>query len=171
MSLSTNIDIHEIYDLTQTLSDVYRSLLTINDAVASGQLRDFSTKVELSDTELKIIYNLSFYWQWVEEGRPPSTAHKPPPLQPSILQWIKDKNIHASEVDGRIPSDEQLSWMITRKIHQKGYSGRPMLKKSLQDGKPIIEQMCGIAADAIGMKEIEPDILHVFDGLDKPITI
>ena len=61
MSLKNNIDIHTIFDDVQQLSDVYRSLLVINDAVASGKLKDFTTKVELTDTEIKVIYNLPQY--------------------------------------------------------------------------------------------------------------
>lgn len=166
MSLKSNIDIHEIYDYVQTLSDIYRSLLVINDAVASGKLKDFTTRVDLSDNEIKVIYNLPQYWAWVEEGRPPSTAHRPPALQPSILQWIRDKNIHASAgQDGKVPTDEQLSWAITKSIHKKGYSGRPMLMKSLQDGKPIIDRIVGNAAEAMGKKEIDEDLIHIFDGI------
>ena len=92
--------------------------------------------------------------------------HRPPALQPSILQWIKDKNIHANAgTNGKVPTDEQLSWAITKSIHKKGYSGRPMLKKSLQDGKPIIDRIVQNAAEAMGQKEIDDDLIHVFDGM------
>ena len=165
MSLTADIDIHELYDDVQQLSDVYRSLLVINDAVASGKLKDFTTKVELTDTEIKVIYNLPQYWAWVEEGRPPTTMHRPPALQPSILDWIRQKNIHPNSTNGKVPTDEQLSWAITKSIHKKGYSGRPMLKKSLQDGKPIIDRIVGNAAEAMGQKEIDNDLIDVFDGL------
>lgn len=166
MSLTANIDIHELYDDVQQLSDIYRSLLVVNDAVASGQLKDFSTQVKLTDTTIDVIYNLPEYWHWIEEGRPPSTMHRPPALQPSILQWIKDKNIHPTAgSNGKIPTEEQLSWAITKSIHKKGYSGRPMLKKSLQDGKPIIDRIVRNAAEAMGQKEISDDLVHVFDGI------
>lgn len=167
MALNVNIDVHELYDDVKQLADVYRSLLVINDAVASGKLKDFTTAIDLSGNNIKVIYNLPFYWHWVENGRPPSTTHNPPPLQPSILQWIKDKNIKADGRDGKKPpSDVQLSWMITKSIHEKGYSGRPMLKKSLHDGQPIIERICNKAAEALGKKEIDEDLIHVFDGVE-----
>lgn len=171
MGLASNINLTQVYDLTKQLADLYRNLLVVNDAVATGKLKDFTTAVEVTETELKIIYNLPFYWQWLEDGRPPTTRHNPPPLQPSILDWIREKGIQPKAgKNGKIPTIEQLSWAITRKIHQQGYRGRPMLKESLQSGKPIINDIKNIVADAVGLKEIQPEIVRVFDGL-KTIVI
>jgi hypothetical protein len=166
MGLQSNINLTQVYDLTKQLADLYKSLLVANNAVATGKLKDFTTAVQVSETELKIIYNLPFYWQWLEDGRPPTTRHNPPPLQPSILDWIREKGITPKAgKNGKIPTQTQLSWAITRKIHKDGYRGRPMLKESLQSGKPIINQITNIVADAVGLKEIQPDLIHVFDGM------
>lgn len=165
--LDNNIDITSVWDLADELATVYRNLLVINDAVASGQLKDFAYEVKVEPTKLTVSYKLPKYWKWVEDGRPPSVAHKPPALQPAILQWIRDKGIHAN---GNV-SDEQLSWAITKSIHKKGYSGRPMLYKHLIDGKPVIDKMIELCADAMGQKEIDADLKTCLDGLDKTIKL
>lgn len=166
MGLAKNIDLTQVYDLVKELSDIYRNLLVTNDAVATGKLKDFTTAVQVSETELKIIYNLPFYWKWLEDGRPPTTRHNPPPLQPSILDWIREKGIKPrAGKNGKIPTDVQLSWAITRTIHRKGYRGRPMLRQSILNGKQQINKIIGIVENAVGIKEIAPDLIHVFDGI------
>lgn len=166
MGLDKNVDLTQVYTLVKELSDIYRNLLIVNDAVATGKLKDFTTAVQVSETELKIIYNLPIYWQWLENGRPPTTRHAPPPLQPSILDWIREKGIKPRAAkNGKVPTDVQLSWAITKTIHKQGYKGRPMLKQSLTDGNKQIKQIIGIVENAVGMKEIAPDLIHVFDGI------
>lgn len=167
MGLSAkNVDLTQVYNLTKQLADMYRNLLVTNNAVATGKLKDFTTAVEVTETELKILYNLPFYWEYVEDGRPPTTRHNPPPLQPSILDWIREKGITPrAGKNGKTPTLEQLSWAITKKIHKLGYKGRPMLKQSITDGQQQINEIVNIVADAVGLQEIEPDLIHVFDGL------
>lgn len=172
MSLTKDMDITYVYDLVNTLAQGYRTLLVVNDKVATGKLKDFTTRVEITDDNLKVIYNLPEYWQWVEDGRPPSTMHRPPALQPAILDWIEQRNIvPRAGKDGKIPSNEELSWMITKKIHKAGYKGKPMLKQSLEDGKQVIDNIVYMAAQAVGQREIDEELVHVFDGMDKPINI
>lgn len=166
MGLDKSVNLVQVWNLVKELSDIYRNLLVVNDAVATGKLKDFTTAVQVSETELKIIYNLPLYWQWLEQGRPPTTRHAPPPLQPSILDWIREKGITPrAGKNGKVPTDVQLSWAITRTIHKQGYKGRPMLRQSITDGNKQINEIIGIVQDAVGLKEIEPDLVHVFDGL------
>ena len=165
--LDNNIDITSVWDLADELATVYRNLLVINDAVASGQLKDFAYEVKVEPTKLTVLYKLPKYWKCVENGRPPSLKHKPPALQPAILQWIRDKNI----TPPMGMTEEQFSWAITNSIHEDGYPGRSILYKHLIDGKPVIDKMNRLCADAMGQKEIDADLKTCLDGLDKTIKL
>jgi hypothetical protein len=81
---------------------------------ASGKLAN-SLRYEITDTQL-VIYSEDYIYFSVYGRKPSVNGTKPGKLIDSIKQWIKDKPI-ISDI-----SENQLAYLITRKIHREGSS-------------------------------------------------
>ena len=66
------------------------------------------------------------YWQYVENGR---KSGKFPPLD-KILDWIRVKQILPTEINGKLPTERQLAYLIGRKISEEGTEGTHDLANS-----------------------------------------
>jgi len=65
------------------------------------------------------------YWIWIDEGREPG-ANGPKgstTLSTAIKKWILDKPVTWQTIDGRMPTLDQKTYLITRSIVQKGTAG------------------------------------------------
>ena len=63
--------------------------------------------------------NMNYYWQYLEEGTRP---HWPP--SSAILNWVQIKPvIPRPDGNGRIPTQKQLAFLISRKIAEHGTEG------------------------------------------------
>jgi hypothetical protein len=80
---------------------------------ASGKLAD-SLTYEITDTQLIIKGNDYIYFSIY--GRAPTTKAGSGTVKDKIKQWIKDKGIQ-SDI-----SENQLAYLISRKIHREGNS-------------------------------------------------
>lgn len=117
----------------------YKDNLSNNDHIASGKLRDSITfNVRMEDDYAAITINLEDYWKYIENGRGPGRF--PPPDK--ILQWIRVKNILPTEINGKLPTEKQLAYLIGRKISEKGYKGTEDFKTAKDTVENIfIERM------------------------------
>ncbi len=86
---------------------------------ASGNWeRELETFSEVSETKIRLGFTGSYYTYWLQNGRKPTKkGSEPGKLKDIISQWIKDKGIKAR--DGI--SHESLTFLITRKIHKRGW--------------------------------------------------
>lgn len=117
-----------------------RNNLSDNNSNASFNLyNSFEKIIEIGDDWFSVKISLEDYWKYVEEGTGPS--HKPdargqywPPIKP-LINWVSDKNIQPSypDANGRIPSVEQLPYMIKNKIHNEGTEPHPFFEPAKQD--------------------------------------
>lgn len=114
-------------NLRQTLEECgrefvnrYRSNLSSNGHIATGNLAN-SVNYEIVDNGdvISIELNLADYWQYVEDGR---RSGKFPPLD-KILDWIRVKQILPTEINGKLPTEKQLAYLIGRKIAEEGTEG------------------------------------------------
>lgn len=63
--------------------------------------------------------NMNYYWKYLEEGTRP---HWPP--SSAILNWVQIKPvIPRPDGNGRIPTQKQLAFLISRKIAEHGTEG------------------------------------------------
>lgn len=63
--------------------------------------------------------NMNYYWKYLEEGTRP---HWPP--SSAILNWVQIKPvIPRPDGNGRIPTQRQLAFLISRKIAEHGTEG------------------------------------------------
>ena len=125
----------------QVLEDTYREEIARTGAFASGRLFDsIHHIVTVEDHTIDLSLSLEDYWKWVDEGRGPG---KFPPLQ-KIEEWIRIKPVAPyPDARGRIPSNQQLAFLIGRKIAEEGTEGKHLLDisiESTQDWIALIEE-------------------------------
>ena len=72
----------------------------------------------------KVSVSLAEYWKWVENGRGPGKY--PPPE--AIRRWIEVKPVNISPINGRMPSVEQVGFLIGRKIAEEGTEAQPFFE-------------------------------------------
>lgn len=132
-------------DYADAIRDQYKDNLERDNRRATGQLiSSINTKIVIDGNEYEIQLQLEDYWYYIDEGRKPTTATTPsiPTLQECILDWIRVKQIlpHPDK-NGKLPTEEQLSYMIANKIHREGYEGTHDLEDALYevDYETVIE--------------------------------
>lgn len=141
------------------ISDI-QAKLGSTGANASGKTSR-SLRKELADDELTIFGSEVF--RYVEEGRGPSKkkGSGSEDLYSQIKQWIKDKGITPT---GDI-SDDNLAFLITRKIHNEGTllhrtkTARDIFSSVLNKNR--IESLVKVIADNTRNK-ITSDIVKAF---------
>lgn len=85
-----------------------------------------TAKVELDGETFVGTLSMNDYWKYVEEGTAP---HWPP--RDAILRWVEIKPvIPQPDSRGRIPSPQQLAFLIGRKIARDGTEGTHDLQKT-----------------------------------------
>jgi hypothetical protein len=123
-----NIELTPIESIADRVVDAYRKTLSNEGINASSTLSDTTqVAVEIKNGRLIISLMLQEYWKWVEYGRkygknPPSDA---------ILEWIKVKPVIPNPINGRIPSQKQLAFLIARKIGRDGTQPRHAINKTV----------------------------------------
>lgn len=118
---------------SETLIERYREKLTENQVNATGELSE-TADFRIHETKggnFRIVLLLADYFQYVETGRGPG---KFPPVE-DILDWIEAKPILPKPYtlpSGRqvIPTNEQLAFLIGRKIAEEGIEPRPYMAVS-----------------------------------------
>lgn len=115
------------------LKEEYKSNLIKSDRVASGKLiNTLSYEVKDKNGTYTVSLNLQDYWKWLEGGRPPTQGGGNGDLRRAILQWIKVKPVLPTPINGKLPTPEQLAYLISRKIHREGYKGTNDLRKATE---------------------------------------
>ena len=103
-----------------------RNNLDANQSNASYNLyNSFEKVIEIGEDYFKVSISLADYWQYLEKGRGPG---KFPPVD-KIKEWIEVKPINPTPLsNGKTPSVEQLSFLISRKIANEGTEGKPFFE-------------------------------------------
>lgn len=116
---------------------VYKESLTDSDHIASRDLyNSISTTVEVDGQAYYVRMTLEDYWKYIEEGTRP---HWPPPS--ALLRWIEVKPvIPRPDGRGRIPTPQQLAYLIGRKIAREGTEGTHDLARTVEEVNLQFEQ-------------------------------
>lgn len=117
------------------LRNTYQDNLIKNNRIASGKLLNtVECKVKKGKNSYSVMMNLQDYWKWIESGRPPTTGGGSGDLKRAILDWIRIKPVLPQpDKNGKLPTPEQLAYLISRKIHTFGYEGTHDLRKATDD--------------------------------------
>ena len=108
----------------------YRRKLMDDNKRATGQLiNDTAYVVEYDGRYLIVSLNLPDEWKYVEYGRKPG---KFPPIN-AIRQWIRVKPILPRPYKGKVPTENQLAYLIGRKIAKDGIPTGNYLSNTIRD--------------------------------------
>lgn len=118
-------------EYAQKAEELYKRKLTDKSINASYKLlNSVETVVRRNDDEFVVTIHLEDYWYYVENGRGPG---KFPPID-KILEWIRIKPvIPYTDSRGRLPTEEQLAFLIARKIAEQGTEGRKVLYETVEE--------------------------------------
>ena len=117
-----------VQQLAQILIDLYRQELTINNVNSSGSLYNtIKSQVVVDDQTITGDLILNDYWKYIEYGRKPGRF---PNIQ-AIKGWIKQKPIIPTGKLGKLPTTDQLAFLISKKIATKGIQGKNLLEKAI----------------------------------------
>lgn len=144
-------------DFGKFLVEEYKDNLILEDKNASDAL--YNSVKYIVDTKIKgrIEVNLSLldYWKYIENGR---KAGKWPPIS-AIQKWISIKPVIPRPMDnGKLPTEQQLAFLISRKIGLEGIEPQPLLKKSVDN---VINSMMEFIAEAI-TEDLENEVNLIF---------
>lgn len=119
-------------EYAQGLVENYKAALGAESINASGELAN-SVKYIIDDKvkgRFEVKLELLEYWKYVEYGR---KAGKMPPIS-AIKQWIEVKPIiPRPNKNGKLPTINQLAYLISRKIGLEGTKGRGVLGERIEN--------------------------------------
>lgn len=135
----------------RAVKDMYQENLVYDNAVASGELLNSVKYIfQHNQSSFEVSLSLLDYWKYLENGR---KAGKFPPIN-KILDWIRVKPVIPRPYNGKLPTEEQLAFLISRKIALEGTKPRDILKLTLDE---INEEYFVKISDALA-KDVEEDI-------------
>lgn len=122
-------------DWGERIATEYKDKLNNEGITASGKL---ANSVKTFFTHKGSIYevglSLEEYWKAIEEGRKPTENGGNGELRRAILEWIRVKPVIPRPMaNGKLPTEEQLAFLISRKIHREGYRGRQPLQRTIDE--------------------------------------
>lgn len=127
--------------------EIARDNLRNNNTNASGELDQSLEKiVEIGEDSFSVKISMADYWYYVENGRGPGKF--PPP--PAIRKWVEIKPVNPyPDSQGRIPTVDQLTFLISRKISREGTSAQPFFEPAKEQAIREFSQAIddAIAAD------------------------
>ena len=115
-------------EMAIAIRNEYQDNLIRNDRIASGDLlNNIEYEVTRGDFTYTIYVKMKDYWYFVENGR---KAGKMPPID-NILNWIRVKPVlPRPNAKGKLPTPQQLAFLIARKIGEEGTEGTQDLRKA-----------------------------------------
>ena len=121
------LDIVPINRIAEELAQSYRQQLSADGKNASGTLSNTSSYLVNYDGKiLKISLLLEDYWKYVENDTKPHF----PPID-KIRDWIRVKPVLPMARNGKLPTENQLAYLIARKISKVGTTGSHSLKSTI----------------------------------------
>lgn len=147
----TNV-IDVLNDFGQMLVEEYKDQLILNDVNASDELYNSVNYIfKENGGTFEVSLELADYWKYVENGR---KAGKWPPIS-AIQKWVEIKPVLPRPMDnGKLPTTQQLAFLIARKIGLEGIKPRPLLQQSVDEVWRVFEEYI---AEAFA-KDLEKDI-------------
>lgn len=135
--------------------ELYKLNLANSGRTASGGLVDsLRYNVVLDNTTFAVDITLRDYWKYIEDGTRP---HWPPVS--AIRQWIDIKPVIPRPFDnGKLPSPDQLAFLIARKISNEGTRGINDFERANNE---LFEQMQMSIAEAV-TEDLERQVELIF---------
>lgn len=141
-----------------------RNNLDANQSNASYNLyNSFEKVIEVGEDYFKVSISLADYWQYLENGRGPG---KFPPVD-KIKEWIEVKPVNPTPLsNGKTPSVEQLSFLISRKIANEGTEGKPFFEpakeQTIREFEDKINQAIDEDVSNFTLELVEKEMRDIF---------
>lgn len=143
-----------LLDYAIALQNKYKDNLLLSNRLATGELiKSVQYKTDFKEREFIISLELEDYYKYVENDTQPHF----PPLD-AIREWIKAKPVLPTPINGKLPTPNQLAYLIGRKISIEGTEGSHDLEKS---SKTISEEYEELILEALE-KDINEDLDQTF---------
>lgn len=159
----TNIEFNNVEsvlnDFGKYLVEEYKEQLILNDVNASDGLYNSVRYIfNKNGGTFEVSLELAHYWKYVENGR---KAGKWPPIS-KIKDWIEIKPVLPRPMaNGKLPTTNQLAYLIARKIGLEGIAPRPLLQRSVDNVWEVFEEFI---AEAFA-KDLETEIEIILETL------
>lgn len=153
------IKIIGVTEVCNQIADIYRKKMDAADYNKQGELYNFKWTTEWKDNLFEVYFDLPQYFPFAENGRRPGKF--PPP--DAILKWVQFKRlVPRPGRDGKVPSTNQLVYLISRKIATKGTEGKHLFEKTLDD--PNLDNIADKLVELI-TAELEKEIEKYIESL------
>ena len=129
--MEDDILLHILQQYGNQIIDSYRRKLYEGGSNATGLLgNSLTTQVNAEDGIYEVTLQIQDYWKYLEYGRLPGTF----PNIDAIRKWIQVKPVIPTvQSNGKIPTLEQLTFLISRKIARDGIEPRYYLNNTLDE--------------------------------------
>lgn len=142
------MNLTSINQIASNFLAVYKQELQNNKATGSlANTASYMTKFD--GRYLTISLNLQYYWKYVEDGTKPHF----PPIE-DILQWIKVKPVLPRKRKGKLPTQKQLAYLISRKISKVGTKAYKPLNKAMSRFKLQQKVLKALSQELIKQREV-----------------
>lgn len=129
-----SLDLNTIKEITNLFAAALKDKLEENGSNATHQLSNsIKDIVKFDGKYLTVSIQLEEYYKYVENGR---KAGKFPPVE-KIKEWIKVKPVLPYTKGKRLPNENQLAYLIGRKIAREGTRANPFLEPTIRDFKLV----------------------------------
>lgn len=124
------LELTTLEEITDNFCQELKNKLDSNKTTASGDLKNsIRGLVQQNGKYITISIQLDDYWKYVEYGTRPHF----PPIN-AIKKWISVKPVLPRPLKtGKLPTANQLSYLIARKISKVGTKPQPFLKPTITD--------------------------------------
>lgn len=138
----------------------YKYNLNSNNRFASRELMNTAEYViDRGEYTYAISLKLKDYWIYVEDGRGPTKNGGNGELRRNILEWIRVKPVLPTpDKNGKLPTPEQLAYLISRKIHLEGTEGTHDLREATDDMYKVFEERIYQAID----EDLDAALITIF---------
>lgn len=148
---------------------IVQERLKADGRVATGKLlNSIETNVKVGNLQYTVVLKAEDYLRWTEKGRKPTKNSGDGTVYSNILKWIEAKNIiPRADENGHLPTQKQLAYLITRKIHRQGYEGAESIHSSIDDLNADYLPKLQEALE----KDWEAYSIKIFNGLNKGLKV
>lgn len=124
------MELTTIQNIINEFTDTLKSVISSNGSNASGTLsKSITGIVKMNDKYLTVSISLKDYWKYIEYGTNP---HFPP--VDKIREWIRVKPVLPRPLaSGKLPTENQLAFLIGRKISKFGTKPKPFLNNTKEE--------------------------------------
>lgn len=124
------MELTTIQNIINEFTDTLKSVISSNGSNASGTLsKSITGIVKMNDKYLTVSISLEDYWKYIEYGTNP---HFPP--VDKIREWVRVKPVLPRPLaSGKLPTENQLAFLIGRKISKFGTKPKPFLNNTKEE--------------------------------------